>query len=182
MTERKSTTHSNTPVISLGDEFGEVVVKVNGATVYIRPDGTVETEPNDTLVSGKVLKVGDVADEDGWIYAGNSPDTHKPMYVAPADAGAMNWLDAQKAAMAIRQQGTTDTRLPSNRELKQLFNKKAAIGGFHEGDYDLKSWYWSAEAPTIGMEDEAEAWCFTGDGDHRFVNEKNKLSVRFVRS
>src|SRR5437016_938930 len=93
--------------ISLGDGFGEVAVKVNGAIIEVHEDGSVAAHTSGDVDvytgssvrvhpavndSGKAravtpaeLKPGDVM-PDRTIYAGLSPDTGKPMFTTVTDA------------------------------------------------------------------------------------------------
>src|SRR4051794_5579729 len=81
--------------ISLGSDFGEVIVNVNDARVAVHADGTVETypaaarqaaeRPSEMTDTPAELKPGDRM-RDGTVYAGLSPDTGKTMYTTPADA------------------------------------------------------------------------------------------------
>ena len=85
---------------------------------------------------------------DGTVYAGISPDTHKPMYTTPADAPISN-IDhsfnmAAKYSSRLDAHGHNDWRMPTINELDVLFNNRAAIGGFNETSLDSASWYWSA--------------------------------------
>ena len=129
------------------------------------------------------LKVGDRA-TDGWVYAGVSVDTGKPMFVAPADAGEMNWNDATQAANAL------GARLPSKGELAQVFNSQSKIGGFKETGLSVAAlkWvsssagdsYWSSSA------DDHYEGCAkiqrSSDGHQDFDFKSEVRSVRFVRS
>ncbi|MBI3441947.1 MAG: hypothetical protein HY052_09165, partial [Proteobacteria bacterium] len=47
------------------------------------------------------LQVGD-KDSDGWIYVGISEEVRKPMFVAPLDAGRMDWYNAMKGAEVLK--------------------------------------------------------------------------------
>ncbi len=66
-------TGENAKEISLGDDFGDVVVKANGATIAISADGTVISKPgtaNDTAAKSKeALKVHEVGEhlKDGTV-------------------------------------------------------------------------------------------------------------------
>src|SRR5215469_8095246 len=93
--------------------------------------------------------------DDGTIYAGISPDTHKPMYVTPADVrktqGAIRlyftFHAAKKCAQganALKSYGHDDWRVPTKNELDVLFNNRAAIGGFDVNGSDPTGRYWSA--------------------------------------
>ncbi|MBI3441706.1 MAG: hypothetical protein HY052_07925, partial [Proteobacteria bacterium] len=92
-----------------------------------------------TLVPGGTgPQVGDRMEDDS-VFAGISPDTRKPIYVAPADESlSLTFNEAQKRAEEKSQETGTTYRLPSASELGEIFNNRAAIGGFSG------SWYWSA--------------------------------------
>ena len=83
--------------ISLGEDFGDVAVKVNGVRVEVHTDGSVLAYTNGNVKVCPVAnddgkagataepKIGDKMPDD-TVYAGISPDTNKPMYATPADA------------------------------------------------------------------------------------------------
>jgi hypothetical protein len=146
----------------------------------------------------KAPKIGDKA-ADGWIYAGISPDTGKPMYAAPEDAGVMSLKDGFKAAKALQQQGKAEARVPSIEELKQLFNNRAAIGGFQkkapgaaQSTYTYRS---TSKSKRFQMKDFVDTLVFSencpgehsthvkgGDGHVDFQGKYAKYNVRLVRS
>src|SRR5881227_3205499 len=93
--------------------------------------------------------------EDGTIYAGISPDTHQPMYTTPKDERVNFFLgrrepkliftfsEALKHASKLKFCGHKDWRVPTKNELNELFNNRAAIGGFCEIDhFDYGPYYW----------------------------------------
>jgi hypothetical protein len=112
----------------------------------------------------------------GVIYAGKS------MYVMPADAPlTMTFSEAQKYAESANAQkayGHGDWRVPTKSELNDLFNNRAAIGGFREGSSDASVWYWSSSSRN---KDEASCQRFS-DG-YRLDNgyRPSLLSLRLVR-
>ena len=122
-------------------------------------------------------KIGDEM-PDGTIYAGISPDTNKPMYVAPADASlTMTFNQAQEYAANLDAHGHQDWRLPTEGELALLFNNRAKIGGFNvTGSYPA-GWYWSASE---NYEWNAWAQRFSDGGQSNFSKD-NRSSVRCVR-
>src|SRR3954453_23306138 len=96
--------------ISLGEGFGDVAVKVNGAMVEIHADGSIAAHsPADIdAYTNASVRVHAAANDrggpenpepqpgdrmqDGTIFAGVSPDTNKPMFTTPADAPlTMKW-------------------------------------------------------------------------------------------
>lgn len=95
----------------------------------------------------------------GWLYAGVSPDTHKPLFIAPADDGLANWSQAMDYAQS------ENVRLPSRNELKMLFNARAAIGGFAPGPH------WSSSEKDFRS-------AYTQDFDNGAVSVTDKSAVR----
>ena len=134
--------------IDLGEDFGAVVVKANGARVEIGADGSVHGLPapaNDSAAKAKTApEIGDKM-EDGTVYAGISPDTNKPMYATPADEPlTYTFNQAQKYAETLDAHGHKDWRAPTKGELNVLFQSRAAIGGFNETGSTPAGWYWSS--------------------------------------
>jgi hypothetical protein len=82
---------------------------------------------------------------DGTVYAGISPGTGKPMYAAPKDAPlTMTFDQAANYAKDLDANGRRDWRVPSKAELNELFQNRAAIGGFDETGHVDTGWYWSS--------------------------------------
>jgi hypothetical protein len=166
--------------ISLGDGFGEVAVRANGARVVIHANGTVESRKVDEAASSVGPQVGDPM-PDGTIYAGISPNTGTAMYTTPGDEPlTMEWNEAVRYADELDSHRRADWRLPTVAELAELFNNRAAIGGFKESGSNSSDWYWSStEDPDY--QDYARMKRFPGGG--RFWNWKGgAASVRPVRS
>jgi hypothetical protein len=150
-----------TKEISLGDGFGDVALKVNGATIQVHADGSIQayTSGNvDAYTNGSVKlhpaandssataepKTGDKM-PDGTIYAGVSPNTGRAMYATALDASlTMTFNEAKEYASKLDAHGHQDWRVPTKGELNVLFNNRAAIGGFNETGSDPAGWYWSA--------------------------------------
>ena len=152
--------------ILLGDDFGEVAVKVNGAIIEVHANGSVAAHTSgdvDAYTNASVrvhpaananekastttpaeLKPGDRM-RDGSIYAGNSPDTGKAMYTTPQDAPlTYTFNKAQKYAEKLDAHGRRDWRMPTKSELNVLFQNRAAIGGFDESGSYPAGCYWSS--------------------------------------
>src|ERR1035437_1855044 len=89
--------------ISLGDDFGDVAVKVNGVRVEVHTDGSILAYTNgrvDAYTNGPVQvhpandhvkptastapQIGDRM-ADGTVYAGAYPEATKPMTQTPSD-------------------------------------------------------------------------------------------------
>jgi len=154
---------SSTKEIVLGDELGDIAVKANGVRVEIHTNGSivaytesdvdaytngavhVHPAANDTAKA--VPQPGDKMD-DGTIYAGTSPDTHKPMYATPADApGTYTFNEAAKYASKLEANGHHDFRVPSKGELNVLRenrDKGKLKGTFNETGSGSAGWYWSS--------------------------------------
>jgi Protein of unknown function (DUF1566) len=149
------------PAISLGDHFGDVVVRVNRATIEVSAAGyVVATSPNgvewraaanDTAEKAKAVpEIGDEM-EDGTIYAGISPDTGKELYTTKNDTYfTYNFNQAAEYATDLNKQtshGHDDWRVPSNGELNVLWKNRSKgklAGTFNEtGSYPAGS-YWSS--------------------------------------
>ena len=121
------------------------------------------------------------------------------MFAAPEDAGALSLADAFKAAKTLEQQGKSGARVPTINELKQLFNNRAAIGGFKaklkdkaQATYTYRSSTPSTKFHTKGFVDTlvfsencpgAHASHVEGGNGHVDFNGKfAKYNVRLVRS
>src|SRR5438270_13141473 len=98
--------------IALGNDFGDVAVRVNGVRLEVHTDGSIAAYTNrsvDAYTNGPV-QVHPAANDDaksnaapqvggkmpdGSVYAGISPETNKPIYTTQADAPlAMKWQHA----------------------------------------------------------------------------------------
>jgi len=146
----------NAKEISLGEDFGDVAVNVNGVRVEVRTDGSILAYTNGNVKvcpvandDGKAAasaepNIGDKM-PDGTVFAGISPDTKKKMYATPADASlTMTFNEATEYAAKLDAHGHQDWRLPTKAEMNVLFNNRAAIGGFDISGSNPAGWYWSA--------------------------------------
>ena len=158
---------------------GRNTVSAYGAAARVAADGRLTVFTHGILTIKPVLEIGDKA-EDGWICAGNSPDTGKPMFVAPADADMMSWWKSRKAARALQEQGKVEARLPSKNELKQIFSNRAKIGKFSLSQGFLSTaWYWSSTPNFTRLR--AKVLSFS-DGSHKSEVKGMQAFTRFVRS
>jgi hypothetical protein len=183
--------------ISLGDDFdavvrygsttvelsasGSVIVKTKGdAVIYTNGDVKVRPAANDRIIGEGVivedlvpaapsaLRPGDKM-SDGTIFAGTSPETHKPIYATTADAPlTMKWKQAMEYAAALDANGHQDWRVPTKSELNVLFKNRAAIGGFDESGSNSAGWYWSS-SPDIFF----YAWA------QRFSDGNKDIDIKF---
>jgi hypothetical protein len=193
--EKDMTEGSKAREIDLGDGFGDVAVKVNGATVEVHADGSILAYTNrsvDAFTNGPVqvhpaandnaqdkaaLQVGDRM-ADGTVYAGISPYTHQPMYATRADAPlTMKWKQAMEYAAKLDAHGHKDWRAPTKSELNVLYNNRAAISGFDESGSDPAGWYWSSSQYT-----NYDAWAQRfSDGGQSDYRKYDVSSLRCVR-
>jgi hypothetical protein len=94
-------------------------------------------------------KIGDKM-SDGTIYAGISPRTNRPMYATAVDAPlTMTFQEATDYAAQLDAHGHRDWRLPTKTELNELFNNRAAIGGFNLTGAVPAGWYWSSSQKKV---------------------------------
>jgi hypothetical protein len=135
----------------------------------LKAGGQVETPPAEPKIGDKM--------PDGTVFAGISPDTHKPMYTTPAPAPlTMTFNEAEKYATKLDAHGHQDWRLPTKAELNLLFNNRAAIGVFYF--QNSSGWYWSSLQCNTW-----DAWGqrFSDDGFQSNHDKDSHLSVRCVR-
>jgi hypothetical protein len=181
---------AKTKEIFLGDDFGDVAVKVNGVSVEIHADGSIlaytsgglkkiSTIVNDNgpASTSTEPKIGDKM-PDGTVFAGVSPDTNKPMYATAADATlTMTFNAAKKFAAKLTAHGHKDWRVPTKAELSVLFNNRAAIGGFNVSGSYPAGWYWSSSPNIIWY-----AWGQRFSDGYQYDDDKSiRSSVRCVR-
>jgi hypothetical protein len=171
---------SSAKEISLGEGFGEVALKVNGATVEVHADGSVAAHTagdvdawtnasvrvhaaaNDTGAKA-TLEIGAVAlagDHKGEIYGGILPSDNKPIWFLAAPKSmdhfnAASWATEQGGALPTRKQGDYLTTLKGKGgAFTELFNR----GGSFPAGY-----VWLAEPGTLSR---TNAWCQRlSDGD-----------------
>ena len=118
------------------------------------------------------LKIGDRV-SDGTVIAGRSGYTGNIMYVTPEDAPlTYKFYEAQKYAGKFEAYGHDDWRLATRRELKEIFENRAAIGGFNEN-----SSYWTSSEDDYNG---ATVQDFS-DGSQGYDFKSNNNSLRLVR-
>lgn len=157
------------PVISLGDSFGDVTVKVNGVRVEVRTDGSVvayrngtaevkkSTPANDTAVAAvKAVLESGAKMADGSVFAGMTADGKQQIFAMPTDLGVtMTFNDAAKRVKKLNSQkalGHDDWQIPSLGNVRVLYknqNEGALKGTFktccNKGrGPDFPDWYWSS--------------------------------------
>src|ERR1019366_9357047 len=120
--------------ISLGEGFGEVALKVNGATVEVHADGSVDAytagavkvHPAANDIAEKVktaIEIGDL--DDGGVYVGLSAENGKPLHAALADLpDYKTYKEALAAAEQLKSVHPT-AHVPTPKELdKNLFDNR----------------------------------------------------------
>jgi hypothetical protein len=120
---------SNAREISLGDDFGDVVVSANGARVEISHDGVVTTKcgpANETAAKPKTaLQIGDL--DDGGIYVGLSAEDGQPLHAALKDLPEYKTYEEALAAAEQLKSLHPTAHVPTPNELKfNLFDRRNA--------------------------------------------------------
>ena len=94
------------------------------------------------------------------------------LVAAPTDLGGMDWDSAKKACANLVLNGYSDWRLPTQKELNQLYPKKDKIGGFASGYYSSSTEDSPNYAWVQGFDDGIQYW----------YNKYTANTVRAVRS
>ncbi len=160
---------------SLADDFKAATL--NGVSVEQTADGhLIVSAPADSKVFTKPIDRS-IENRDSWICIGQSVDTHKPLYVAPENSGLMPWKQAVSLAAELRASGETGVRLPTERELEQIFNSKAAVPDLVKSEQ--RHSHWSSTSSHFGTCAKAKN---LKDGSGGPVGKGASLLVRLVRS
>jgi len=117
---------------------------------------------------------------DGSIYAGESPDTHKPMYTTPANAPDLfSWSDASNYCSTLQSFGHNDWRVPTKKELAVLYENRntLALNGTFKSTGNSAAWYWSS---TEYAGNQAWVQRFI-DGKQNYDYQDDDSSLRCVR-
>jgi hypothetical protein len=113
--------------ISLGDDFGDVVVVANGRQVKISADGVVSLPAPANDSAAKAESVPEIGKPlaDGWIYLGTDPETGEDYSLEPAAGaiGVATWYEGEKHAADVKKQGHRNAHQPTEKELNDIFNK-----------------------------------------------------------
>jgi hypothetical protein len=124
---------------------------------------------------------------DGTIFAGISPDTNRPLYTVPADAGlTINFSKAAEYALDISLQnahGCNDWRVPSDAELNVLYQNKdkgALKNSFKEAAGGQEVWYRSSTR-NQDLNNFTHAQRFD-DGSRVWIAHGKRAYLRCVRS
>jgi hypothetical protein len=148
-----------------------------------RTDGTYYA--GISSATGEALYVAPADEmEDGTVFVGISPDTGRPLYTTVADAPLTYTADqAEKYAKNLSAHGHKDWRVPTKGEVKELFNNRAAIGGFNISDDISSGWYRAASPPSYMprlFRDSSFAKRFSDGTETDYLNSKS-TSLRCVR-
>jgi hypothetical protein len=162
--------------ISLGNDFGPVVVEANGAQVMIEADGRFHAA-NDSAKTETAPEIGAIetdGDHKGEIYGGILPDDNKPIWFLAAHKlmdyyAAVAWAKEQGASLPTRKQGGYLTTLKDKGgAFTEIFNRGASFPA---------GYVWLAE-PIF----RSNAWCLRlSDGNQGHGNRYGKLPVLSVR-
>jgi hypothetical protein len=142
---------SNTREIFLGDGFGDVALKVNGATVEVHADGSIDAHTtgdvdaytnasvrvhapaNDTAArlrtTHEIGAIESAGEHKGEIYGGLYPADNKPIWFSAAPKlmdhyKAAAWAEGQGGALPTRKQGYYLTTLKGKGgAFTEIFNR-----------------------------------------------------------
>ena len=187
----------NAKEISLGDGFGEIALKVNGATVEVHADGSVAAhtagdvdaytngavhlhpaanDDSKAMAAPKIGAIESTGEHKGEIYGGIYPADNKPIWFSAAPKlmdhyAAAAWAQGQRGSLPTRKQGDYLTTLKGKGgAFTELFNR----GGSFPAGY-----VWLAGPYTIGRYD---AWCQRlSDGFQTNGHRNTELPVLCVR-
>jgi hypothetical protein len=176
--------------ISLGEDFGDVAVKVNGVRVEVHTDGRVDVYTNgpvqvhpagndDTAAKPKTaIEIGDL--DDGGIYAGLSAEDGKPLHAALADLPDYKTYEEALAAAEQLKSLHPTAHVPTPKELdKNLFNNRFTghlKDTFNTSGSDPGSVYRSSASYNVSY---ARVQWFD-DGSQVYSLRGNQLPVRLV--
>ena len=176
--------------ISLGEDFGDVAVKVNGVRVEVHTDGSVDAytdgpvqvhpAANDASEAKTTHEIGTVestGEHKGEIYGGIYPADNKPIWFSAAPKlmdhyKAAAWAEGQRGSLPTRKQGDYLTTLKGKGgAFTEIFNRGSS---FPVGCV------WLAEPNTNNR---SYAWCQeVRSGDQiAYGHRNNELPVLSVR-
>jgi hypothetical protein len=100
------------------------------------------------------------------------------MFTTAADAPATcGFPEAQEYAAKLDANGHLDWRVPTRDELNEMYQNRAAIGGFEESGSDPGGWYWSSSQSSC-----RNAWAQRFSDGYQDTSRKHYYtSVRYVR-
>jgi hypothetical protein len=163
--------------ISLGNDFGTVLIEANGAQVVIEADGRFHAA-NDSAAkpTPEIGTIESAGEHKGEIYGGIYPADNKPIWFSVAP----RLMDHYKAAAWAEEQGGS---LPTRKQGDYLTTLKGKGGAFTEifnrGNSYPAGYVWLAEPSTFSR---FHAWCQRlGDGDQHDFHRNLELPVLSVR-
>lgn len=161
--------------VFLGEQFGKAIVHAGDVLIEITDIGDVTVHTNGKVGTqpGPQRTPGDIQ-PDRTIYAGISPDTHRPLYVQPRDMPqAMTWQAASKGAKIYEGYQHNDWRVPTKGELKVMYENAAALG-LDKDD----QWHWASD---VNPQNDDTAWVQRMDAKGQHVWKGLTLAMRYVR-
>jgi hypothetical protein len=87
------------------------------------------------------VAIGAPMPDDGSILAGRLQGSER-IYTTRAGTTAGSYEEAKSYCAALRENGRSDWHLPRRPELTEMFNNRAAVGGFNTADPNGAAWYW----------------------------------------
>jgi len=192
---------SNAPaawLVDLPPDSDTVVVRKHGISVAFNADGSVDVlrprprrrrVTRDTIhfsvpskqqrgSNAKQVAVGDRM-PDGSVFAGVSPDTGRPFFVAEKDAPlTLTWRQAVGYAEDMGSSSSYEWRLPTKAELNTLFLHRAKIPGLRTNGVMGSGHYWT-EQGSVPFGSFSKSF---GDGAWYWRSRDGHASIRLVRN
>jgi len=173
------TTNAQKKEVHLGDVFGGAIIYAGDSTIELNDRGDIVIHTNGKVetLPGPQRKIGEVQ-PDRTLYAGISPDTHRPMYIQPRDMPKlMTWKQSMDGAEFFQSYKHKDWRVPTKGELKVMFDNAAALG-LDKSELSLNNWHWSSDEDP---ENDNNAWVASDGATAQNVWKGLTLCLRYVR-
>jgi len=160
--------------IDLGDDFGEVIVKANGARVLIGADGSFQGLPANDRASDATPEIGDIArdgNHKGEIYGGIFPDG-KPGWISekPKPLTHYEARELKDRALPTSEEGKYIDTIKGKGALKDIFAR-------HSDSSSSSGYFWLAEHLNYNARYQQFSDGSQYDGNYRY-NYLPVLSVR----
>ena len=166
--------------IDLGESFGDVVVRANGAQVTIGADGSIHglPAPANDIASKAALQIGDL--DDGGTYAGLSAEDGKPLHAALKDLPDYKTYEGALAAAEQLKSEHPTAHVPTPKELdKNLFDNRNT-GHLKHTFNTSGSTPGSVYRSSASSSDNLARVQWFDDGGQNYYYRTNRLPVRLV--
>lgn len=120
-----------------------------------------------------------------FLKVGTSPDTEESLYLYSCKTlKLMTWQQATSYAEKFNAQGFTDWRLPTEGELKLIFNPRSQLFGLRTKEANLNpdDYYWTGSEKGLNWTNAVAGHFYRGGHVCNAFPKTMKLSVLLVRS